>query len=54
VSWSLPVTYGINLLQSVMLRGRAPGVLLLGGLFLFAVVFFLIDWWRLSRIMARQ
>ena len=54
VSWALPVTYGINLLQSVMLRGQAPALLLLGGLFLYAVIFFLIDWWRLSRVMARQ
>lgn len=54
VSWALPVTYGINLLQSVMLRGQFPNILLLGGLFLYALVFFLIDWWRLSRVMARQ
>ena len=54
VSWMLPVTYGISLLQSVMLRGQSPGILLLGGLFLYAFVFFLIDWWRLSRVMARQ
>ena len=54
VSWALPVTYGINLLQSVMLRGKMPSMILLGALFLFALVFFLIDWWRLSRLMARQ
>ncbi len=54
VSWMLPVTYGIELLQSVMLRGQFPSLLLLGGLFLFAVIFFLLDWWRLGRLMARQ
>ena len=54
VSWALPVTYGINLLQSVMLRGQLPNVLLIGALFLYALVFFLIDWWRLNRVMARQ
>lgn len=54
VSWSLPVTYGINLLQSVMLRGQLPNVLLVGALFLYALVFFLLDWWRLGRVMARQ
>ena len=54
VSWSLPVTYGINLLQSVMLRGRSPDTLLLVALFLIAGLFFVLDWWRLSRIMARQ
>ena len=54
VSWALPVTYGINLLQSVMLRGQLPNMLLIGALFLYAVVFFIIDWWRLNRVMARQ
>jgi ABC-2 type transport system permease protein len=54
VSWSLPVTYGINLLQSVMLRGQFPSIILLGALFGFALVFFLLDWWLLGRVMARQ
>ena len=54
VSWALPVTYGINLLQSVMLRGQLPSMLLIGALFLYGVVFFIIDWWRLNRVMARQ
>ena len=54
VSWALPVTYGSNLLQSVMLRGQMPSIILLGALFLFALVFFVLDWWRLGRVMARQ
>lgn len=54
VSWALPVTYGINLLQAVMLRGQFPNVLLVGALFLYALLLFLFNWWRLSRIMARQ
>jgi ABC-2 type transport system permease protein len=54
VSWALPVTYGINLLQSIMLRGQEPNVFLLGGLFLYAVILFLIDWWWLNRVYARQ
>jgi ABC-2 type transport system permease protein len=54
VSWALPVTYGINLLQSVMLRGQALDLLLIGGLFLYAVVLFIIDWWWLNRVYARQ
>jgi len=54
VSWALPVTYGINMLQSVMLRGRPPSTLLLVALFVIAAVFFVLDWWRLGRIMARQ
>ena len=54
VSWALPVTYGINLLQSVMLRGQVPNIILLGALILYALVLFLISWWRLGRVMARQ
>jgi ABC-type multidrug transport system permease subunit len=54
VSWSLPVTYGINLLQAVMLRGQFPSIILLGALFGFALVLFLLDWWLLGRVMARQ
>ena len=54
VSWSLPVTYGINLLQAVMLRGQFPSMILLGALFAFALVFFLLDWLLLGRVMARQ
>lgn len=54
VSWALPVTYGISLLQSIMLRGQEPDVFLIGGLFLYAVVMFLINWWWLNRVYARQ
>lgn len=54
LSWSLPVTYGIDLLQSVMLRGENPNPLLLGGLFLFAVIFLGVDWWRLSQVMRQR
>jgi ABC-2 type transport system permease protein len=54
ISWALPVTYGINLLQSIMLRGQAPNMLLIGGLFLYAVILFIIDWWWLNRVYARQ
>jgi len=54
VSWALPVTYGIELLQSVMLRGQIPSAFLITALFAYAFALFLIDWWRLRRIMARQ
>jgi ABC-2 type transport system permease protein len=54
ISWALPVTYGINLLQSVMLRGQVPSMVLIGGLFLYAVILFIIDWWWLNRVYARQ
>jgi ABC-2 type transport system permease protein len=51
VSWLVPATYGITLLQDIMLRGSFPrgellAVLVAGGLGLF-----LLDWWLLRREM---
>jgi ABC-2 type transport system permease protein len=54
VSWALPATYGISMLQSVMLRGIEPGSLLLLGFAAYALIFFLLSWWRLRKVMARQ
>jgi ABC-2 type transport system permease protein len=54
VSWALPATYGINLLQSVMLRGIPPGTLLLSAFFGYGLLFFLLSWWRLGKVMARE
>lgn len=39
VSWALPATYGIQMLQTIMLRGQSPEPLLLGGLGLIGVMF---------------
>jgi ABC-2 type transport system permease protein len=54
LSWSLPATYGTRLLQSVMLRGQVPNILLVGGLLGIGLLLFLISWWRLSRMMAHE
>ena len=54
VSWMLPATYGTVLLQDVMLRGQFPSLLLVGALYLFGVLLFLMAWWRLQRQMPRQ
>lgn len=54
VSWSLPATYGISMLQDVMLRGQAPASLLLLALFAYGLVFFLIAWRGLRRHMANE
>lgn len=54
ISWALPVTYGIVLLQSIMLRGQSPNQIILIGLFAYALFFFLLSWWRLGRVMARS
>jgi ABC-2 type transport system permease protein len=39
LSWLLPVTYGIRILQDVMLRGIEPSVLALAGLAVIAVLY---------------
>jgi ABC-2 type transport system permease protein len=54
LSWLLPATYGTSLLQSVMLRGQTPNILLLLGLLIIGLVLFLVSWWRLSRKMAHE
>ncbi len=53
-SWTLPATFGINMLQSVMLRGIAPNFFLLIGFAAYALLFFLLSWRRLSQLMAQQ
>ena len=54
ISWMLPATYGTVLLQDVMLRGQPPHPVLLVALFAFAVVLFLLAWFRLSRQMIKE
>lgn len=54
VSWMLPVTYGIQLLQQIMLRGEAPAWVLLGSLLAFGLAMFVVAWFLLSRLMARR
>lgn len=49
VSWLLPATYSTVLLQDVMLRGQPPQFLLLLALFTFAIILFLLAWFRLAR-----
>lgn len=54
ISWMLPVTYGMLLLQQVMLLGDTPDVRLLGDLALMGILSFLLAWWMLRRLMARR
>lgn len=54
VSWALPATYGILLLQNIMLRGHLANSILLGGLTAIGVGLFLMAWWLLQRTMARS
>jgi ABC-2 type transport system permease protein len=51
LAWSLPATYGIRMLQDVMLRGVSVPLLILLGLLLMGVIFFMINWMLLKRKM---
>jgi ABC-2 type transport system permease protein len=51
VSWLVPATYGITLLQDVMLRGTFPRAELLAVLLAGGMGLFLLDWWLLRREM---
>jgi ABC-2 type transport system permease protein len=54
VSWTLPATYGMNMLQSVMLRGQAPQPVLLLGLAAIGVGFALLAWSLMRRLFAQR
>lgn len=54
LSWMLPATYGIQLLQNVMLRGAVADWSLIGNLSLIGVNLFLVAWLLLRFRMARE
>jgi ABC-2 type transport system permease protein len=54
LAWSLPATYGIKLLQDIMLRGASAPPLLFQGLLLIGVGLFLLNWLLLRRRMEAQ
>jgi ABC-2 type transport system permease protein len=54
LAWSLPATYGIRMLQDVMLRGASVPVLVFEGVALIGIVLFVIDWFLLRRRMEAQ
>jgi ABC-2 type transport system permease protein len=51
LAWSLPATYGIRMLQDVMLRGASIPPLIFEGIALIGIGFVLIDWLLLRRRM---
>lgn len=51
LAWSLPATYGIRMLQDVMLRGGTVPPLLFQGIAAIGVALFLINWFILRRRM---
>jgi len=54
IAYLLPVTYGIQLLQSVMLRGTAPSVTLMAGLLVIGLSLFIVAWLQTAHLMARR
>ena len=54
VSWMLPATYGIRLLQDIMLHGARYSPLLLAGLLAIGAGLFFIDWLLLRRRLHRE
>ena len=54
VSWLLPATYGIAMLQDVMLRGNLPNVTLLIALAAIGLILYILAWRLLNRKMATR
>jgi ABC-2 type transport system permease protein len=54
VSWTIPATYGIDVLRDVMLRGVDPDLRVLGGLVAFGAGLALVSWfWMRRRLRTR-
>lgn len=49
LAWSLPATYGIRMLQDIMLRGSSVPLLIFGGIAIIGIVLFLVNWLILRR-----
>jgi ABC-2 type transport system permease protein len=54
VSWMLPSTYGIRMLQDIMLRGVSANPILMLGLLGLGILFFLVTWLLLRRQMRQE
>lgn len=54
VAWSIPATYGIRMLQDIMLRGSLSAPIIFQGLLAIGIVLFLIDWLLLRRRVENQ
>ena len=54
LAWSLPATYGIRMLQDIMLRGSSIPPLVVEGLTLIGIGLFLVNWILLRRKMEAQ
>ena len=54
LAWSLPATYGIRMLQDIMLRGSSIPMLIFLGISAIGIVLFLVDWILLRKKMESQ
>lgn len=54
VSWALPATYGIRMLQNVMLRGTGLDPILFPALLGIGMLMFFLSWVLLARVMRRE
>lgn len=54
LAWSLPATYGIKMLQDIMLRGASAPPIIFQGLALIGIGLFLVNWFLLRRRMEAQ
>lgn len=54
LAWSLPATYGIRMLQDIMLRGSSIPLLIFLGIAAIGIVLFLVDWILLRKKMKNQ
>jgi ABC-2 type transport system permease protein len=54
LAWSLPATYGITMLQDIMLRGAPIPLLIFAGIAAIGIGLFVIDWLILRRIIEVQ
>jgi ABC-2 type transport system permease protein len=51
IAWSLPATYGIRMLQDIMLRGASAPPMIFQGIALIGIGLFLVNWLLLKRRM---
>lgn len=54
VSWAMPVTYGAQMLQDIMLLGTRPDTWLFAVLAGIAAILFLVNWLRLRHVMVQN
>jgi ABC-2 type transport system permease protein len=54
IAWSLPATYGIRMMQDIMLRGASAPTLILQGIALIGIGLFVVNWLLLRRRMDAQ